>query len=67
MQPRHKHKHKMKKAIQTLSAAAVIAAALASCTTTKNAGNSYQQHLQHRHTGAHHLSNGNGGCNWHNN
>lgn len=39
---------------------------LTSCSTAKNAGNSYQQHLKHKHTGAHHLNNGNGGCNWHN-
>jgi len=56
----------MKKVFQTLSAVAALAITLNSCSTTKSTGNSYQQHLQHRHTGAHHLSNGNGGCNWHN-
>jgi len=67
MKPQHKHKHKMKKAVLSFAIAAAIAAAFSSCTASRNTGNSYQKHLQHRHTGAHHLSNGNGGCGWSNN
>lgn len=40
---------------------------LTSCGSSRNVGNSYQKHLQHRHSGAHHLNNGNGGCGWSNN
>lgn len=57
----------MKKVFQTICAIAALSIAAQSCTTAKNAGNGYTKHLEHRHTGAHHLSNGNGGCNWHNN
>lgn len=42
--------------------ALIAAVALASCTTQK--GNAYNNHLKSKHTGQHHLNNGNGGCNW---
>lgn len=55
----------MEKAVQTLCAAAVIAAALNSCSTASHStGNSYQKHLSHKHTGGHYLSTNNKGCNW---
>lgn len=44
----------------------ICALFMQSCGSSRNVGNNYQKHLQHRHSGAHHLSNGNGGCNWHN-
>jgi hypothetical protein len=55
------------KAARVTFATFALCVALASCSTTRNTGNGYNKHLEHRHTGAHHLSNGNGGCNWHNN
>jgi predicted small secreted protein len=56
----------MKKTVQTFCAAAVIAAALASCSTTRHTGNEYQKHLSHKHTGGHYLNTNNKGCNWNN-
>ena len=54
----------MKKVFQTLCAAAIVAVALASCSTTRNTGNEYQKHLSHKHTGGHYLNTNNRGCNW---
>jgi len=48
--------------MKKLVAVLIAAVALASCTTTK--GSAYQNHLKSKRTGAHQLSNGNGGCNW---
>jgi predicted component of type VI protein secretion system len=59
-----KNQHKMKKVFQTLCAAAIVAVALASCSTTRNTGNEYQKHLSHKHTGGHYLNTNNRGCNW---